>query len=538
VEEARWGLDWILKTRFGDGFRINWASMDYWTDGVIGTPDDTFAQAGNSPFENYLAAAAEALAAQVLKDADAALAEKCLKAARDDWRFAVEKTPPQPHLELAAAASLASLETFRATGEKPCADKAVEFADVILASQQRERMPWDPPLAGFFYTGPDRKSLLHYSHRGHEQAPIVALAELCAAFPDHEKWIAWYSAVVLHSEYLKAVAAMTAPYGMLPASVYRLDEDGNPDHRKQMEKGVQLAENVYLRRFPVWDDFRGNCGTVLSQTKALSAAARLRGDLASADLCQAQLEWTVGRNPFSQGLMYGEGHDYAPQYTAMSGDMVGSLPVGIQTQREKDVPYWPAANCYNYKEVWVHPSSRWLWIQRDLGGPAGITGVSDAKEPRPVEFREAATGTVTSVAPGPDGRFQVGLVQGRYIVRHGERQREAVVLPGGRYGLDMREPVDLHVIPEPSADGGVVIRAHAESRGRMTVRLAIRTSNLQVEAPRQEVRLEPRKPETVTWTARIINPKEPWVAVVVPNENLADRQEVVGGMPAQPPARR
>ncbi len=64
--------------------------------------------------------------------------------------------------------------------------------------------------------------------------------------------------------------------------------------------------------------------------------------------------------------MYGEGHDFAPQYSAMSGDMVGSLPVGIQTRLDADAPYWPADNCYNYKEVWVHPSSRWLFIFADL----------------------------------------------------------------------------------------------------------------------------------------------------------------------------
>jgi len=100
----------------------------------------------------------------------------------------------------------------------------------------------------------------------------------------------------------------------------------------------------------------------------LSAAARLRKDAALRDLCEKQLQWVLGRNPFCQSTMYGEGHDYAPQYTAMSGDMAGSLPVGIQTHFERDVPYWPADNCYNYKEVWVHPSSRWLSLMCDLYG--------------------------------------------------------------------------------------------------------------------------------------------------------------------------
>ena len=40
VEEARWGLDWILKTSFGDGYRNQGSVNSRWTDGIIGTSDD------------------------------------------------------------------------------------------------------------------------------------------------------------------------------------------------------------------------------------------------------------------------------------------------------------------------------------------------------------------------------------------------------------------------------------------------------------------------------------------------------------------
>jgi hypothetical protein len=30
------------------------------------------------------------------------------------------------------------------------------------------------------------------------------------------------------------------------------------------------------------------------------------------------------------------------------------------------LPYWPSQNMYVYKEVWVHPASRWLWLMVDL----------------------------------------------------------------------------------------------------------------------------------------------------------------------------
>lgn len=365
IEEARWGLDWVLKTRFGDGFRCTWATMDFWTDGILGTVDDVTCEARSQPFENFLAASAEALASQVLKQQDPVRAGYCLDAAKEDWRFARERLK-SANLELAAAALESSIDLHEATGERSYADEAAAFARIVLDCQRQDAPKWDIPLTGFFYSDPKKTRILHYSHRGHEQAPIVGLVRLCRLLPQHPDRARWDEAISLYCQYYKTIVRYTAPYSMLPASIYHVDESNRATFREQVEKGIRLGDGYYLRLFPVWFDFRGNHGTVLSQTKGLAAAARLRNDVELLDLCRRQLEWVLGRNPFCQSTMYGEGHDYAPQYTAMSGDMVGSLPVGIQTHFERDVPYWPADNCYNYKEVWVHPSSRWLWLMCEL----------------------------------------------------------------------------------------------------------------------------------------------------------------------------
>jgi len=365
IEEASWGLDWTLKTRFGDGYRCTWATMDFWTDGIMGTVDDVTVKAGKRPFENFLAASAEALAARMLKDRHPVRAAYALEAAREDWRYAVQQSG-NPNLELAAAGLQSSIDLYEATRERDYADRAFDFAKIVLDCQQQSIPAWEIPLTGFFYSDSRKTRILHYSHRGHEQAPIVGLTRLCRLFPDHADWMEWYAAVTLYSEYYRTVSRYTAPYCMLPASIYHVSESKRPTFREQVTNGIRLSDEYYLRLFPVWYDFRGNHGTVLSQTKGLSAAGRLRNDPDLLELCRKQLQWVVGRNPFCQSTMYGEGHDYAPQYTAMSGDMVGSLPVGIQTHFERDEPYWPADNCYNYKEVWVHPSSRWLYLMCDL----------------------------------------------------------------------------------------------------------------------------------------------------------------------------
>jgi len=471
LEEAKWGLAWIHKTRFDDGYRMTWATMDYWTDGQLGNADDTLGEVRNSPYDHFLAASAEASAAQVLKRSAPKLAQTSVSLAHQDWLAATDRLGDSPGLEVASAGALASVELFRATGESLFADKAVELARVIVQCQQREWTAWDRPdqdlsFTGFFYTSPKRDRIQHFSHRGHEQAPIAALAALCETLPDHAEWMDWYSAVALHSQYLSTLAGFTAPYHVLPASIYSVDESTEPRFLEQVKSGVRLDDKHYLRLFPVWFELRGNSGTVLSQTKALSTAARLRHEPSLQSLVQEQLQWHVGRNPFAQSLLFGEGHDYAPQYTAMSGDMVGSLPVGVQTRKHFDLPYWPAANCYNYKEVWVHPSSRWLAIMADLA--------QGRSEPTPKSKRVE--------------------ILGRSLVR-----------------------VD-----------GTQTRFVAEVRGKGAHQVLLRASNLSIEgALEQTVVLSRGQPRQVQWTVRILNPKEPVVAVVVPDGDLRQSRDYV-----------
>jgi hypothetical protein len=465
IEEAKWGLDWVTKTRFDDGSRVTWATMDFWTDGVVGTVDDVLGEVRNHPFDNSVAAYVQARASRLLESIDPERAGRSLELARQDWVSAMARLG-SPGVEVASLAALASLELYRATGEELFGQRAIELGEIVMACQQRARMDWRVPLSGFFYRSPARERMLHYNHRGHEQAPIVVLAGLCEAFPDHADWMRWYSAVVLHSEYLKAMAAFTEPYGMLPASVYRLDESDDSRYREQVRNGIRMDAQHYLRRFPVWFEFRGNSGTILSQAKALSTAYRLRRDEQALELVRRQLEWHVGRNPFGQSLMFGEGHDYAPQYSAMSGDIVGSLPVGVQTRANLDLPYWPASNCYNWKEVWVHPSSRWLWIMADLLDP------TVAEERR---------------VPGLE-QIDVRLRRVR-----GDR-------------------VDIE----------------ARVRGEGLHRLDLRVHNVALEGTEQEVDLGRGRTRRVTWSGQIVSTREPWVAVVVPNGCLDARREING----------
>ena len=551
LEEARWGLDWVLKTRFGDGFRNGGSAISRKTNGIIGDDDDVTATARNTADVNFAAASVEALAGRILKGIDPRTAAYALRAAAEDWRFALDRLGAPPasgakeiwrgnfdsanvELETVSAGALASVELWRATADPKYADKASELGKAILDSQERTRPDWDIPLLGFFYTGPAKDRVLHYCHKGHEHMPVVALTALCEALPGHPDWMKWYSAVVLHSQYQMTVAEHTEPYGVLPASIYRDDEyltvpeSRRESFRKQVLQGVPLGKGRYLRLFPVWLDYRGHFGTILSQAQALEESARLRGDLEAARLAERQLEWVIGRNPFSQSTMWGEGYDFPPLYSPSSGDMVGGLPVGIQTRGESDVPYWPVQSTWTYKEIWVYPAARWLELTRDLGARAIVEGRAGAV----VELEDKASGQKTVAEPDPvTGRFRATVPEGTYVVRSLGAAETRTFLPGGAYEMDLRpgRALDFEVAKSVTAGGDVTIKLIA--RGSGAHRFALRTDNLTLSDPEKELTLEPGREGTLEWRARVVSNDTPWVAVIYPDDDLSRRKEIGDTIP-------
>ncbi|MEX2283781.1 MAG: hypothetical protein WEE89_14950, partial [Gemmatimonadota bacterium] len=195
-------------------------------------------------------------------------------------------------------------------------------------------------------------------------------------------------------------------------------------YRAQVLEGMPMGGAWYLRAFPVWFARRGNYGVLLAQAKALSTASRLRGDSAGLSLAQQQAQWIVGRNPFVQSTMYGEGYDWAQQYSVSSGDFVGSLPVGMQSRGVTDLPYWPSQNMYVYKEVWVHSTSRWLWLMEDLVAPMPALSPGFA-----VTSTATANGELTIRVTVTDPRVKTLTVRSENLVI--DRAARSVPRPAG-----------------------------------------------------------------------------------------------------------
>ena len=397
MEEANWGLDFVLRSRFGDGYRMAAGHIRRWTDNLIGNMDDCDAVVHNHSFENFIGAGVEAGSYLAFQSRDEALAWKCLDSAKADYAFAVERfeavgleePDPSEHVACAspsqyfAAAAWAAARLFRATGEAQYQSSAEHYLGRMLACQETGEAGL--PLKGFFYRAEDRRVIVHFSHQSRDHIFVQALEACCRNIPQSAHRAAWEAAMRLYGEYLKALEPYTAPYGMAPAGMFdireaddretfpyihpRVDfdrEQGN--YRRQLRGGTEVAPGYFVKAFPVWFSYRGNSALHLSMGKAASLLGRYFGDRALTEFAREQLYWTLGKNPSGQSLIYGEGSHYGQQYTALLGETVGEIPVGIQTLACGDEPYWPQANIATYREVWTTPVGRWLWIAADMLG--------------------------------------------------------------------------------------------------------------------------------------------------------------------------
>ena len=398
LEEARWGLAYVLKMRFGDGYRSQYSSLSIWTDGIIGTQDDLSSEPAPDPHTNFAAACAQALGARLLRDSDPAYAAYSLKTAKEDFHFAEaawrqqENAGEDTHslffrsgnepLKLYALACAAAAQ-IAAAGEEEYLDTAVSYARKLMDCQQREKPDWDIPLRGFFWKSEAHEIPSHHAHHSYEQFLTMGLALLLRLAPHHPDAGEWQSSLALYCDYSKQIAQYTAPWYMLPEGVYHekeaecwpeatkrsiiaCDDECLKDFSSQVKNGIPLGKGYYLRRFPVWFSFRGNCNVLLSQASALAQAARAVRDQDALALVEHQLQWVVGKNPFAQSLLFGEGYDWTNEYCVQPGQTVGQLPVGIQSYFNEDIPYWPQVCTATYKEVWIEPANKWMWTLSQL----------------------------------------------------------------------------------------------------------------------------------------------------------------------------
>ena len=400
VEEAQWGLDYILRARISDGYRFARAMTNLWTDRIVGTQDDSrqvFIR--NSAWENFIYAAVTAYASMSI-ERDVTMKEFTHRVAKEDFGFAIKRfeevekaglftglhpisdTPGRYSTRVSPSQFMATISwsasmLYQLTNDPYYAQIAAQYIKYTLDCQRTEPLGDKEGIRGFFYQCTDKKSTVHFNHQAEDQIFMTALTALCQTQPNHPDFKRWDNAVRLYADYLKKIMRYVQPYGMIPAGVYHIDEpikdslafytqqlsvrrDIYKDYKEQLENGFKLDSEYYLRAFPVWFSFRGNAAVHLTTGKAAAVIGKYLKDKELMNIAEEQLFWLVGKNPFGQSLVWGEGYNYAQQYAPLPGETVGQIPVGIQTRGNEDVPYWPQFNWCTYKEVWVVPAGWWF----------------------------------------------------------------------------------------------------------------------------------------------------------------------------------
>ena len=351
-EEVRWGLDWLLKVRFPEGRHPTWTVLRYYSDNESGTVDDVAYPARFVPWEVFQGVAVFVKALETLP-LSGAEKEAFSAAAKADWKAVAESSGWEQASYLEASwGAVASAFMYKHFGEPVYREAALHFGELLLRCQEQDSVD-GMSLKGYFYESTRRKELMQNPHTAFWEASMLAFSALSEVFPDRSA--PWKEAVRLYVDsYLKPGSELSAPYGLLPAGLFTREQTLE-------QPGTPVSGHYVMRTFPVWESHvvHGATNIQLSLAWALALSATLLNDREAMDLVQTQLEWTLGRNPFSSSLMYGVGYNYAPLFVYTTRHVAGAIPVGIDCLHD-DVPFWDGTAHATSHEIWIEPVSRFL----------------------------------------------------------------------------------------------------------------------------------------------------------------------------------
>ena len=582
LEEIAWGIEFSLRTRFGRGVRLVRTLTRYYGDNKVGNHDDTVMEAIFDPWYAAIGAYTLAEAAQLLAKVDPARAKRCREAAIEDYRAVFENKdnpPPVRPLDYASYDSvmengswkpievqslgwavLVSCAIHKLTGAPADAARAVAFGDKLMACQERG---FDgSPVTGFFYESLDRKVPLDENLMATGESMLLALARLCQQFPDHERWMDWYSTGAIHADYfLTRGALVSAPYNHLPASLWTAQtidnlatrllktlwpnakqgdrprpEDGpraagTPEWREsvfrrfrdQFQLAVSISDKHRVRTLPFATTntfrtmFHGLSGTdanaVLASAGGLGAIAMLRGNAANEELLKQQLHWQIGLNPFAQSAVYGEGYDYRKHFASMCKVTVGSISTGFLGLPD-DTPSWKASG----GETWGICTGHFFHVLAAIATPVRVSG-------------RAPSGAIFTDASGKEypvraGAYAISLPSGRYKVAFGGRVKDVTLVGGAdvKLSLDPKSDIDAKLSSRVEASGDVALTARLEGTGKFGLRLRLFNASGEV---RRQVALN-GKGTTVDLPVKIVDANQPWGAALFVDGNPLPVAEIFG----------
>jgi hypothetical protein len=367
IDELRWGNRYFRKMQEPAGYVMDYCGGDdgnYFTDNIIGTSDDrkihTEPTSTTAQFDFILAQAG--LARQVASS-DAQYAQGCLAAANACLNWVTANSPPTTSTSLGAAI-IALLELNRATPNVSYRALASQYAKQLMGLQLLPGPHGSLPISGFFLMQANNTQPEREIQDGNQ--PLLALCSLLEQMPNHADAAYWRTTLTTHTEYLLAMAGLSA-FGIVPFGLYA---GANPG-------GGRRIGGYFYRYFmkfqgeyandPTW--WVGINAHLASNGIGLSRAGKLLQNLKLTNLAQRHLDWILGTNPFNASTVVGSGKNqpqlyhpgaFTPATPLMNGGVMNGIGGDANDQPLLTPGSWQ--NC----EYWTPMTAYTTWLMAQL----------------------------------------------------------------------------------------------------------------------------------------------------------------------------
>lgn len=364
-----------MQGRYGDGYRNSSLGLIRWTDGKWGNIDDgDTVRVYNHALDNFLCASTEAIAARALEEYDVQNSFAALKAAEEDYAFAIERWEKYGfEIPIMWEHTYGSSQSLCYAVITKCASLLYERTEKTYYRKQVEI--WSEKLlrcqneAGYFYRDESCSHIVHFNHQAREKYFPESFILACRVLKEGQLYSRMIAGLKRYGNYLKELMKYASPYRMIPAGIYEEREANHKEvfqrmhllssyqkcqseYLKQVRQGENIGDGQYVKQFPVWFSFRGNTNVQLSMGQAAIITGEFLEDEELLQVGRDQIHWINGRNPFRQSLVVGNGRRFDFFYSVFPGVCVGQVPVGIQTKKNEDFPVWNSGNQAVSREVW------------------------------------------------------------------------------------------------------------------------------------------------------------------------------------------
>ena len=109
-------------------------------------------------------------------------------------------------------------------------------------------------------------------------------------------------------------------------------------------------------------------------------------------------------------------------------------------------------------------------------------------------------------------------------------EQKVSLLPAKNYTMDLRKEngFAFELFKQTSGNGIVTLVAKVHGNGTHT--FTVKSNNLVVKSLIQKAVLKAGETITLKWPCKISDLNEPWVVVVVPDNNLSNKKELTGSV--------